>query len=440
MTDDPPAPPPAGATDQRTARVGLLRAGAWSLVLKAGNLLLGLGLSVALARLMGPTAYGHYAFALAIVMMLALLARLGLPALTLRETAQALARGNGGHYRGIWRWALVAVGVLSGIAAAGAGLVAVTLDGVRAQAVLAGLALVPLVALLRLADARARGQGRILAGQIPDGLLRPALLLTLALAAAAIAGPTALTPSRVIAGHALAAGIALAVGLALLRRDRPAGAALAPVFEHRRWARAVLPLGLIAGLQVVNMHADLILLGLFRPAEEVGLYRVAAQAALLIGAGQQALNMVTTPQFARLAAADDRPGLQRVATLNARLAAALSLPVAALFVLGGEAVLAALFGAKYAPAAGALAILCLGQVASAAVGGVGHLLNMTGNEAVNARTLAAAMTLNLALNLALIPAFGMVGAATATTLSLALLNALLWRAARARVGVRCDPF
>ena len=73
-------------------------------------------------------------------------------------------------------------------------------------------------------------------------------------------------------------------------------------------------------------------------------------------------------------------------------------------------------------------ILVVGFLFRSAMGPVEYLLNMLGEQARCAPVLRAAAVLNIALNFAPVPAFGLVGAATVTAMSLvaaAVMNAII---------------
>jgi O-antigen/teichoic acid export membrane protein len=81
-------------------------------------------------------------------------------------------------------------------------------------------------------------------------------------------------------------------------------------------------------------------------------------------------------------------------------------------------------------------ILVIGFLFRSAMGPAEFLMNMLGEQKLCATVLFSAALLNIALNVALVPAYGMIVAASATALSLmaaASLNALVvWR----RLGIR----
>jgi len=102
------------------------------------------------------------------------------------------------------------------------------------------------------------------------------------------------------------------------------------------------------------------------------------------------------------------------------------------------------FGSDYGRGAPALAILSLGELANALAGPVALILTMTGHEGDAAKSLAVAAVTNVILNLALIPNFGVEGAAAATAVSLTAWNTLMgvfvWKRLRLRSSAFRDLF
>lgn len=417
----------------------LARGGLGSVVLKLLSAGIALSITVLLARSLGPAGYGVYAYVLALVTLMAIPAEFGLPSLVVRETARAQVGRRWDLIRGMWRWAILAAATLSlGVAVVAGGLAWVLSErftGLQLTTFAWGLLLLPLVALGNLVGAALRGLRRVLQGQLPELVLRPAGFLLL-IAGVLIFGGPRLGADTAMALHAGAAAGAFAIGAWLLARGRPRPVAQAtPAYETRRWAGSAVPLALVAGMHLIHQQTDIVILGLFAASGEVGVYRVAAQAAAFVGFGLNAINMVVAPQFARLHAQGDRAGLQWMARFSARIVLLLTLPVVAVLVALGGPILEWVFGPEYGAGYLALAILAVGQLFNAAFGSVGFLLNMTGHERDTARGMAIAVTVNVGLNLLLIPPFGIAGAATATALTLGLWNLLLWRAVHRRLGI-----
>lgn len=401
--------------------------------LKAVNTLIGFALTIYLARILGPQGYGVYAFALSLVMLLAIPAHMGLPTLVVREVAKYQFQERWGLMRGLLcraKQTVFLVSLVLGTAAAGTAWLAFgQAEAIKLETFLWAVLLVPLIALSNLFGAVLRGLRRVVQGHLAEMCLRPGFHL-LVVVAVALGGT--LSPQTAMALHVLAAGLALLIGIVLLLRALPADIRVnAPSYDTAAWVRSLLPLSFLAGAQVINTQTDIVMLGVFTTSQDVGIYRVAVQGAHLAVFSLAAINMSIAPYISRLHASGDAVRLQRMATWSARVVLLVAVPVVSVFILFGGPILAFVFGNDYRDGHFALAILCAGQLVNAGMGSVGLLLNMTGHEWVTAKGFAAAAVANIGLNLALIPFWGMNGAAVATAVTLATWNALLcwqvWR-------------
>jgi len=199
--------------------------------------------------------------------------------------------------------------------------------------------------------------------------------------------------------------------------------------------RSALPLLFAGQMAIINQNADIVLLGALMGAEAVGIYRPVSSIVALIGFGLTSVNMALAPVVASLHAKGELVRLQRLITAATRATTVFALPTTAGLILGGRWILR-IFGRTFTRGATALVILSLGQLVNAGMGSVGLILTMTGHERDTAKGLAVAVGLNIVLNLALIPSFGIEGAAAATTMSLVTWNVLLalyvWR----RLGIQ----
>lgn len=411
--------------------------------LRALYMLLTFAVSLLLARALGPTGFGTYSFAFAVAGLLAIPCQFGLPMLIVREGARYELNKEWGLFKGLMRRAIQIVIGFFALILVGAILTFEffpgRVDNVSFQTMATALLLVPLISLCRLCSAALQSLQKVLHGQLSELLLRPALFLILTGGALALAG--AFTSSIAMRLHVIAWTLALVVAAVLMLSTIPSEARrVTPKYETRTWMRSVLPLSLIAGMQVINTHTDIVMLGMLATKELVGIYRVAAQAAVLVSFTLIAINTVIAPQVARLYQAGDRDKLQRMVTLSARGILATSIPIAAAFVIFGKSILGYFFGEAYEAGHFALAILCGGHVLNAAFGSVDLLLNMTGHANDAAKGFAVAAVSNIFLNLALIPYFGAEGAALATALSLGLWNLLLYQQVTKRIWINSMAF
>ncbi|MCI5141184.1 MAG: hypothetical protein D3909_05550 [Candidatus Electrothrix sp. ATG1] len=179
------------------------------------------------------------------------------------------------------------------------------------------------------------------------------------------------------------------------------------------------------------------MLGLLTNAENVGIYRVVVQSALVVVFGMKVADMAVQPYFARLHSQGDYYRLQRLVTLSSYAILIIAFPVVLTFVFFGEPILLFLYGEPYRAGTTALTILALGQLVHASIGPAGVLLTMTGHERHMARAAAIVAVLNVAFNFILIPHFGMNGAASATAITLATYKTILFFYIRQRLGINC---
>jgi O-antigen/teichoic acid export membrane protein len=302
------------------------------------------------------------------------------------------------------------------------------------------LPLVPLISLGALRGAMLRGLRLVVLGQLPERVIRPAVLVLAILAMIAL-GPMYLTPVGVMVGQIFATAVAFLWGLATFVRRRPQDAAMAtPQFSTRAWILSSIPFALSATLMLVNGRTDIIALGLFREDADVGVYRVSVTMALTVIFGLQAVNVIQGPHIAHLYATGDMKRLQVMITRSSQAILLVAAPAVLAIVLFGPYLIRLFFGARYEDAYVPLVILTVGQLVNAATGSVSSLLNMTGHERDTTKILLMAAALNLVLSFTLTPLWGLIGAAIATSSTLIFWNLTMWAAVYKRLGISASPF
>ncbi|TYB85234.1 lipopolysaccharide biosynthesis protein [Oceaniovalibus sp. ACAM 378] len=423
----------------RGTRATLIRGSLAGLAARVAAILSGLLSTVILARVLDPSGYGTYSYAFAIIAVIMIPVRLGLPTLILRETARANAAKDWSLLRGIWRWSgcaisggavLAVCGVIVWLAAVGR-----EMGAAERNTLLWGLPLIPLMALSAARASALSGLRLPVRSHLTDQVLRPVALSVLLLAALGLG--IAVDPSRAMMFHSVAAMLAFSTGVALLAKARPAPMrVLGPHrMKHRDWARALLPLSALAAVQVVNQSADLIMLGIFRTDAEVGLYRIAVSSASIAAIGLTAMGMVLNGHIAHSLAQKDRARLQRILSAAALACTVATALILAGFLLMGKPMIGLIFGVNYTGAYPVLIVLTVAQLVSAFFGMNMNVLNMAGLEQRTLAASAISIGINIVLNLMLIPQFGVVGAGIATLISTTLLNFLCWSSVRNNLGL-----
>lgn len=425
-------------------RARLIRGGLGSAGVQTVHRLLGFALSILLARALGSAGYGVYAYAFAILSLLMVLAEAGVPTLLMREVAAAYGRD---HWR-LLRGALIRAGqfvLLASVSVALIGMVVLSvvaerLTDAQVLTTMYMLLILPFAALVRTLASAMRGLQHVVLGQSLDMLLRPLLVLC-GVGAVFVLAPTAREPQNVMLIQVFATVVALVVGGYMLSRLMPGRSWVRPAeYRSRQWFKSALPFTLIGGAGVINNHADIIMLGWFGSASEVGVYRVAVQGAVLVAFGLQVANAVIAPYFTRLHVQGEIDKLQHLVTSSARVVLLAALPVALTLVFAGEEILTFVFGSEFGTAHLPLAILALAQLANAVFGSVGFLLSMTGHEHFVARALWQTALLNVFLNGILIPLYGIGGAAFASAMALLIWNILLFNRVSKVLGIDASAF
>jgi O-antigen/teichoic acid export membrane protein len=404
----------------------LVRGATGSAGAHATGALLALGAQLVLARLLGVSQYGYYVYAFTWVTILAQICRLGFQTGLIRFTASYRTSADWAGLRGlVVRSSQLVVGAAA-LAALGLVLVVLALaerlptDQVQAFA-LAAVALVPLT-FLGVTQGILQGYRKPARALLPFRTFVHGGTLMLALLAAVTTGLSTAPGAMALTLVATVGSTAIAVYWVY----QATGGDLSGVpadYRTRYWVRASLPLLLLAGMQVLMKQTDTAMLGAIVGTDAAGLYFPVARMSELAAFGLLSANAIVAPLISELHTSGDRARLQRLLTLAAMGTSAVTVAAALGFWLLGEWVLG-LFGAAFVQAYPALMILLAGQVVNALCGPVGFLMTMTGHQDRAAVVLVGGALLNVALNATLIPLYGLVGAATATAISVAFWN--LW--------------
>ena len=436
------AAPPLRETGPIAGFLRLVRSAGVVLAVQIVGAGLSYGVQVLLARLLGVSHYGTYAYAIVWVGFASLIAGLGFPAASIRFLPVYKIKNDWARFHGFVRTtsrATFATAIVMALCALGVAEMLHAVGGLADPSVLvlAGL-LVPAFAGSMLYTEVARANHRVGVAFIPPLVARPALIGTGAAALYAARG--ALSTNAALDASLLAAYIVLAAQYVFTRRLL-AGPEThhEPVVEYREWLGVGVTL-LAAGVFTVTlMQIDIVIVGTLLGSRDAGIYAAASKTATLVSFVILAVNAAAAPQFASLWALGRREDLQRLVTKLASLIFWPSLAIAA-----GIAALATpllgLFGPEFHAARPALLVLLVGQVINAAAGSVGYLLTLTGHHREATRALAMSAIACIVLAIAGVLTFGLVGAAAGTTIGFLLWNGSLYWLVVRRLHIQASIF
>lgn len=413
-----------------------------SLAIKVATAGLTYGMYVILARLMGVVDYGYFAFGLALATILAIGANFGQQTAILRYWPEALVAGA--PQRALA--ALRAGGAITLIAGAGITLalvvVAALAGGFAAGPVshlYAAAALVLPLALAEYWSSALRAQGSVWTALSPRDIVwrlgLPLAVVALYYAGVPLSGWAALLIT--------AAVLALALGLQyLLARRRgyeiaPGAAGLGTYWRaHGRASRSFF-FGTV--LDTAALNVDIILIGLLVAPAAAGIYFNAFRTAGLLTLFMFAIQLVVAPMVAQHFHAGEMRKAQAISALCAWAGFVFSLAVFGGFLLFGETLLS-LFGPGQEQGQTILILLSIGLLVDAATGPSRIVLMMTGHERAYVRLFGAVVVAGILVQLAVIPLFGLVGAAAVNMLARIAAQLAIAVFARRRIGLDTTLF
>ncbi len=172
---------------------------------------------------------------------------------------------------------------------------------------------------------------------------------------------------------------------------------------------------------ILMIRLDVLMVGYFLPAVQVGIYVVAVEIALATKKVRQWFDPIFSPIVAELNHRNDMKRLER----NLRLVTRWVLTIGMAFLCGltliGDELLG-LFGPEFGAGFMTMVILAMSQVVYGAMGSGDTVLIMSGRAYLNLVNTILVVIVNFALNLWLIPYLGILGAALGTLISFALLT------------------
>lgn len=404
-----------------------LRRGAIGYDLIVGLALRGLGaissfgLLWLISQSSGAETVGAYQLGHSTTTLLAVMAVIGLDVLLIREAARPGAAEGKGDLRATFSAGrkLILTSGASGSVLFLAGALLAGLAYLQGQAELMVILLfapaVPLLAVLRHGNALLRSQGQVLMSQSLEGVFYTtiAALLVLGMWLSLDAIPP------ILLTLAYLAGLTIAVGVNIRAIHRLTSG----------WGNGTAALNIASGLKVTAapillMLGDwllLIMVGWLLGLADTGIYRTAWMICSLFGLVRASFETMAGPHIARGYGEGHNPA-SRVASLNRKVGLvgfAFVVPLTAACLLAPEFLLG-LFGEEFKAGAPTLRLLAAAHTFNVLTGPLGTSLIMGGQEktVMNIELIASGLT--VALGAALIPFFGMFGAAIAFSTAVVL--------------------
>ncbi len=194
---------------------------------------------------------------------------------------------------------------------------------------------------------------------------------------------------------------------------------LRPIFS------AAWPFALLGLLGTIMVNTDILMLNLWRSAEEIGFYSVNQRIIQFFYIIPALLSVAIFPSLARLANTDNEK-FRRLLEKSISISLFVGIPIVFGGLILSEEIINLLFGAQYLPAVPAFKLLLFTVLIIFPSYFIGNAVFAYNRQKKFIIFSALGAFSNVALNYFLIPSFGIIGAAFATLGALILSNIFLW--------------
>ena len=222
---------------------------------------------------------------------------------------------------------------------------------------------------------------------------------------------------------------------------RPAGQ---PVVDNKHgkpnakgfW-RFTGPRSLAILAQIVIQRLDIVLVGVMRGPVDAAIYTAATRFLVAGQLGNAAISMAAQPQLTKLFAVGDRDGANDLYQATTGWLILLTWPLYLLVAIFGPDVLA-IFGRAYHAGSTVVLILAMAMLVATACGQVDTVLITTGRSSWSLYNGLLAMSVNVGVDLVLIPSLGITGAAIGWAAAIGITNLL--PLVQVAVAAKVHPF
>ncbi len=397
---------------------------------------------VYLARVLGAEALGLYALGITLIGFIGIFNTLGLPQSAVRFVAAYQAAGKFRELHALlWRGAgllLAANAVLAVVLLTFGRFLAIRFY--RAPALVQYL---PLFALMMLFSVLSAFYGKVLAGY-RDIKLRTLIVnfvgspLNMLVAVLLISAGMGLR--GYLMAQILSAAMVCVMLLAAVRQLTPTGARFSGQAgsspEKAVWSFSAAMLG-VGFLEFVMSQVDKIALGFYQGAREVGIYSVAGALVVYVPLVLSSINQIFAPTISDLHTRGEHALLARLFQSLTKWVVGLTLPLALVIIVFARPFMR-IFGHDFEVGWPILIIGTLGQLVNCGVGSVGYLLLMSGNEKRLIKVQIAMAVVMVTCSAALVPVWGIVGAAVAAAITNVGMN--VWNLLEVRKALGISPY
>lgn len=199
-----------------------------------------------------------------------------------------------------------------------------------------------------------------------------------------------------------------------------------------------VPLFAVFSLNFLVAHTDILMLGYYSTAENVGFYNAAFAISAFVGIFLNTFSHIYLSVASGFIALDAKKEIQTLYSTTTKWIYVFTFPLFLLFFLFPGSILGLTYGVSYETAATVLKLLCLGEFIFIITGPNVATLTAYGKSRSLMLYFLLGAIANILLNMLLIPGHGINGAAIASAISLMIVNILC--SLHLFIGYRIHPF
>lgn len=387
--------------------------------------MLGLVLSILLARHLGASNFGDYSLALAIITVASTFSRFGLDNSIIRFTAIEISKES-------WQGALYILkssllmallgGVFSGF------LLYLFIDTIALNINKPNLGVVlhnvvyalPLLTISIILAQFLFGIKRSVVSQLILTLIVPLFLVVFML----VSGYDGVSLNGISIAYTSAVFLSVVIGIYGVVTFVSTSFSKPSNYDFTAFLRSSYPLYVSSIFSNLTQWSSIIIIGVWLTSSDVGVFSVAQKIVAMISFIQVAFNSITAPVFSSLFYNNELVKLKNVAQKTTLTTILISVPILLCIIVQPGLVLG-YYGADFSDKGSLiLRIMLVGQIINIVTGPSGFLLMMSGNENSFKNTTIIGGGVAIVLNISLIPLMGLVGAALALSCSVIIVNVL----------------
>lgn len=402
----------------------ILTGSAITFILKMSGMLLGYVVMLIISRKYGAEGIGVYNLMLSIMIFVAMISAMGMNISILRYVGQFNKNEDEHKLKLLYRYVIELTLPLSIFLAfilyLSTGFVAENIlhNQTYKPAIEFAAFVVPFMLLLNVSVEFIRGLKQLKVSEFLRSVSRPSINIVLLVILSLFIS------SQLLPLYTLGIGIIISALYAvyfIMKRLQKIDSKPSYNFTKKELLSTSFPMMITAVASFIMGNISLFILEMYSTTENVGIFSVSFKIATLVNLVLVVINTISAPKFSELYWKKQYTELQHAITHSSNVIFFVSFLISIIIITFSKFILS-VFGEEFIIGKSVLIILIISQMINSTTGSVGVFLNMSGNHNVLRNIIIIAMLISFALNILLIPSYGINGAAIATIVGVFFLN------------------